>query len=111
MSTVWVVHDKGHDLTGAERFGTIHPIFSGQINVFDVSSRLLDIREALKDAKEDDFILLSGYSLLNVLASNVLLEKFGGLRILIFHGNKREYQLRTLNRSQLTERKAPNGGT
>lgn len=107
---VWVVHNRGHDLTEAKRYGEVVSLLEGNVNVFDITSRLSEIREKLKEAKQDDFILLSGYALLNVLAAGVLLEKFGSLKILVFDGIRRDYKLRTLNRNQLTTGEVEHGG-
>lgn len=107
---VWVVHNRGHDLTEATKYGDITSLVEGNVNVFDLSSRLAEIREKLREAQEEDFILLSGYALLNVIATGILLEKFGNLKILVFDGVRRDYKLRTLNQTQLTLEEGTNAG-
>jgi hypothetical protein len=102
LKRVFVVHDKGHDLTDARRFGELKIILDGKVNPFDMTSRLTDIRDGLKEAGPEDYILLSGYALLNVMAAGILMERFGQLNILLFDGLERNYRLRTLTKTQLT---------
>lgn len=102
MPSVWVVQDKGYDLSDAGRFGDVKPLVAdSRANVFDITGRLADIHGGLADAQPDDFLLISGYALLNIMAAGILLEKFGTVKLLVFDGIARVYRQRTLSRDQL----------
>ena len=102
MATVWLVQHKGYDLTDARRFGEVKPLVTDpKANVFDMTARLADIHGGLCDAKKEDFLLISGYALLNIIAAGILMEKFGQVKLLVFNGISRTYEYRTLTRGQL----------
>jgi hypothetical protein len=99
---VFVVNYSGHDLSAATKFGKL--VFlteSREINVFDTDGLLVDLRTKLAEADDGDFLLLSGSPVLNILASAILLMKYGILNLLIFNSKSREYVARTVTETQL----------
>ena len=99
---VFVVNYSGHDLSAATKFGKL--IFlteSREINVFDTDGLMVTLRQKLVEAVEDDFLLLSGSPVLNILASAMLLMRYGVINLLIFNSKSREYVARTVTEVQL----------
>jgi hypothetical protein len=94
---VWVVNTSKHDYSAASKYGAITPVFQGNVYIFDAQSVVEDaIRILDKHAEPDDFILLAGYTFLNLVVGHYMLERFGKVNTLIFSSKKSEYRPVTL---------------
>lgn len=88
MPTVFVVNNSGHDYSDAERFGEILYCTEGPLNKFDTAQMYRSLSEALLDANEDDYILMTSLTTLCCIATGMMVEQFGKVNMLLFQGGK-----------------------
>ena len=99
---VYVVNYNNQDMSTAERFGELIYLTEGKgINIFRTDAILNEIKPKLKDVKEDDFLLLSGHAVPNILASALIWFLYGRVNLLIFDAKTRDYQPQTVTDNQL----------
>lgn len=98
MSIVWVVNEGNHNYDNAKRFGELVMITDREkgVNVFAIDNLVTEIKEKLISAKKDDYILISGYPILNAIVIHYFLKNFGQALILQWEGNNRKYKVITL---------------
>ena len=80
----------------ADRFGEIDTLTEGRVNIFSIDTVVKHMTDKLKDAKEHDYILVSGYAILNGIAMHYFLKNFGKAKLLIWEGNNDRYTVLTL---------------
>ena len=98
---VFVINDSCHDYSEAESFGTITFLSTGKINKLATAKMYREFGAKLKDSSKEDFILLSGLTIMSVIACCLFVKMHNRLNLLIFdvtRGNKEGfYRLRTIN--------------
>ena len=94
MPKVYVVNQGFHDFSTAEKYGRLIFMTEGYQPKFSVATALRRFQFCMQDAKEDDWILLTGLSVLNCLACSVFAMKFNRLNLLLYDG--KSYVQRTL---------------
>jgi len=99
---VYVINYSDQDMSPAERFGDLIYLTEGRgINIFNTDLLLSEIKPKLEDINEEDFLLLSGPPVLNILASALVWFKYGRVNVLIFDAKSRNYQPQTITEHQL----------
>jgi hypothetical protein len=92
---VFVVNNAGHNFSAAEKWGRLVPILEGNINVFRPDRTIFNILQVLKKYKfsQNDFVLLSGNSLGNVLATACICAGLNVYKfnILLYNARDEEY--------------------
>ena len=94
MSKVYVVNQGYHDFSEAEKHGRLIFMTEGYQPKFSVATALRRFQFCMQDSKEEDWILLTGLSVLNCLACSVFALKHNRLNLLLFDG--KGYITRTL---------------
>ena len=98
MKNVWVVNERYHQYNNAERYGALHPLTQGKVNIFRIDSLIAELTDKLnKLARKEDYILISGYALINALAIHYFLTRFGTARTLVWGANEQDYTVVTVN--------------
>lgn len=96
--TVWLVNKAGyHDYSAAEKYGDLKPITKNRVNIRNSDRLEAIIQDALLDASPDDYLLLSGHALINVLAVTFLYKRFGEVKVLYWDQMFKDYHLRELD--------------
>lgn len=94
---VWVVNTSKHDYSPASKYGSITPVFQGNIYIFDAHAVVKDALRILDEhAGPEDYVLLAGYTFLNIIVGHYMMERFGRVNSLIFSQRKNEYRPVTL---------------
>lgn len=88
MAKVYVVNNGGHDYSDAERFGEVVFCTDAFIRRDDTGLMYRALHEALKDAEPEDYLMMSSLTSMCVVASGILVEKFGQLNMLILHNQQ-----------------------
>jgi|SRR3972149_8312371 len=98
MKRVWVVNERFHQYSSAERYGELQPLTQGKVNIFRIDNLVVALTGKLdKLASKDDYILVSGYALINALAVHYFLTRFGFARTLVWGANEQDYTVVTVN--------------
>lgn len=99
---VYVVNHSDQDMSSAERFGELIYLTEGRgVNIFSTDSLLSEIKPKLRDVDDNDFLLLSGHPVLNILSAALIWFKYGRVNVLIFDAKTRDYQPQTITENQL----------
>lgn len=93
---VFVSNKSFHNFSDAERFGELVYLTDGQVNRFEVNQLSRQIHEALADAQEHDWLLVTSLSVINSIASAFLARRFSQLNMLIYDIKTRKYVSRTV---------------
>ncbi len=92
MPKVYIVNQAGHDFEKAKRFGDeLVPVTQGNINVFRPDRTLYALKNALKHFGAEDFLLLSGNTLGNVLAALAVTQEIAVINILVYDAKNNDY--------------------
>lgn len=92
---IYVINDSGHDFSAAKSYSDKMVILtSGKVNIFATDRVKAQMEQKMKDAEPGDLLLLSGNSILNVLAALLLMSKIGEVGFLIFNFNTGRYEKR-----------------
>ena len=97
-STVWIPNDSTHDFSSAERYGNLVYLTRGRVNRFSTSKLYREFVHLMKESTEHDYLVLTGLTMLNVLAASILAIKHKRINLLIFKsvGVKGGYLERTI---------------
>lgn len=104
---IWVVNYAGHDLHAALEHTSLpeHEAFTmltrGNVDIFRVDRVAYDLADKLDGYKEGDLLLLSGYTVLNILAAMLVMERMGRVDMLIYHRKEENYWRRTIREEQI----------
>jgi hypothetical protein len=95
--TIWVINDAGHPVHKALDLvpnAEIKPLTLGDINPLRVDRTAHHIARGItKYGKDGDYLLLSGYLTVNVIAVSLWLLFFGNIRIIQWNAKKKHYEL------------------
>jgi len=103
MSKVWIVNSAGHDFDAAKSYGELIPLTVGRVNIFNVERLLSEFKGMLANHEKDDWILLSGNAVLNVLAVAIVLAKHGEVKMLLYDVIKKEYVPREIKFDEIKQ--------
>lgn len=103
MPKVYIVNKGGHDLSAATKYGSpLIYMTDGQQNRFAVSAMFRRFAEVLAESDAEDYILLTGLTTMNSIASAIFAYKHGRVNYLLFKDGR--YITRKLILSDLVER-------
>lgn len=84
MKTVYVVNDSGHDYSKAEKFGRLVFMSTRSIYKTHVTKMYKKFKRFINESGREDYLLISGPSLMNVIACSMFARKHGKLNLLIW---------------------------
>jgi len=85
---VWIPNKAGHNFSDAKRFGDIRFLSEGSVNQYSTNNIYRVFVEALSEAQEQDFLVVSSLSILNSIASSILAYRFGMVNYLLFKNGR-----------------------
>lgn len=89
MPKVFVVNKSGHDFSAAVEYGELHFLSEGPINKFAVTKIYRQFAEAFRQSSSDDYIMISGLTVMACIACASFAYLHGGkLNLLIFKDNR-----------------------
>lgn len=94
MPKVYVLNHSGHDYTPANKYGDIVFCTSGVIDKNDVASMFRELNHAMKDAQEDDFIVVGSLASMCSVATGIMADRFGRVNFLLY--DRGDYLARTV---------------
>ena len=87
---VYILNDGGHDYSASEKFGEPVICTEGAINKDDISQMYRVLTDALYDANEKDYILVTSLTSLCMVASAIMANRFGQVHFLIYRDGRYE---------------------
>ena len=79
------------DYAGAKPYGEIIPVLSAPVNVKNPGHTMVVISAQLRIFRDEDYLLLSGTAVANVLCYAVLAPKLKFLNLLLFDAKEEQY--------------------
>lgn len=97
LKTIWVTNKSGHDFSPAEKFGRIEYLTEGILpSKFSINMLYRMFTEKMANAKQDDYILMSGPSSALSVAVAIMAAKHGIVNLLIHDTKDKRYEERSL---------------
>lgn len=97
VPTIWVVNEAGHSTQAALETvpgAVIQPLTLGNVSPLRVDRILFHLSQGIvKYGKAEDYLLLSGYQMINVLACMLWMTYFGKVKMLQWNAKSRRYEL------------------
>lgn len=89
MSTpnVYVINRSSHDFSDAKRFGDLVFLSQGNINRFATNKIARFFAPMIDSSKPDDYILITGLTVMTCIATGMFAYKHGRLNLLIHRAN------------------------
>jgi hypothetical protein len=96
---VYVVNKGCHDYSKAEKFGTLVYLTEGRFSRFATGKMYRVFHEKISKSSSNDYILVSGLTIMNSVVCSMFARKHGRVNLLLFNAgpNKRDdYVTRTV---------------
>ena len=88
MKKVFVINRGCHDLSDAERFGELVFLSEGSINRYAVSNMYREFVQHLKESTKEDFLLITGLSVMSSLACAIFARMHGRINLLLYKASR-----------------------
>jgi len=88
MRNVLIVNKSCHDFTRAEEFGNLVYMTEGALDRFNTSKMFRAFKPFIDQSKPEDYILLTGMTVMNTIACSMFAHKHGRVNLLIFKERK-----------------------
>ena len=88
MKKVFVINRGCHDLSDAERFGELVFLSEGSINRYAVSNMYREFVQHLKESTKEDFLLITGLSVMSSLACAIFSRMHGRINLLLYKASR-----------------------
>lgn len=81
---VFVANRGYHNYSAAERYGVLVPVTEYKVNIKSTDTLIGQIHEVLSHASSDDYLLVSGPAIVNVLCVGAWLARFGSVNLIFY---------------------------
>jgi hypothetical protein len=88
MAKILVVNRSSHDFSPAEEYGSLVYMTDGALERFNTSKMYRLFKPYIDASSPDDYILITGMTIMNVIACSMFSAKHDKLNILIFKDQK-----------------------
>lgn len=90
MSKVYVINKGCHDLSDAEGFGELVYLSEGSMNKFNTSGMYRTFIETLEESEPNDYILVSGLTVMCVVACSIFATLHGRVNLLLYKTSRKK---------------------
>ncbi len=94
MPTVFVVANRHPEIEGAREWGTLVYLSHQPIPKFSTDIMRMVFGRALEKANEEDYILVSGLSVMSGIVIGIMASRFGIVNMLLYSKPQGKYVLR-----------------
>ncbi len=98
MAKVYVVNNTNYDYSKAEQYGELVYVTKGKLPIFKTNTVRAMLEKGLVKFTKDDYLLISGPAIVNIMAATILYNKFDTVKFLIFDAKQQDYVVRHLNK-------------
>ena len=102
LKAVYISNFGAHNYAPAARFGAVVPLTNGNYPIFRTARLVEEITQGLKNSTEDDYLLLSGSSIIAGIALAVWLTYHDKCNLLLYDRKTEEYVPRSISGTELT---------
>lgn len=97
MSRVYITNKSGHDFSNATRFGELVYLSEGEVDTFEVTRMYRRFSSILNNSNRSDYLLITGLTVMNCVASAIMSRKHGIVNWLLFNHETGSYKARTID--------------
>ena len=101
LPNVWVINRSAHDYSGAERWGNVRYLTDGPVNRYATGKIFRLLNEPLRESGKNDYILLTGLTVMACIACSIFALRHKRLNLLIFRPATHTYVERRMNLEDL----------
>jgi len=94
---VYLPNLSSHDISDAHRFGDIIPLTEGKISRYSTNHLYREIEPIIAESSPEDYILLTGLTVINVIVASLYALKHNRLNLLIHRADDNTYINRIIN--------------
>lgn len=95
---VFIINGMNHSFTQAEKHGDVKFVTEGKVPIFKTDVVKGMLLEGLKDFRiETDFLLVSGPSILCIMASLIVSKQGSPIKMLVFDAKEQDYVVRHIS--------------
>ncbi len=98
MAKVYVVNNANHNYSKAKQYGELVYVTKGKLPIFKTSTVRAMLEKGLVKFTKDDYLLISGPAIVNIMAATILYNKFDTVKFLVFDAKQQDYVVRHLNK-------------
>jgi len=110
MNKVFIVNRGGHDHTDAKRFGRLIFLSEGEVNRYATNVMYRTFVEKLRKSKPNDYILITGLSVMSSLACSIFARLHGQINLLLYQSSGPGENGHYVERSVLLDELLTKGG-
>ena len=99
MAKVYIINKGCHDYSAATKFGELKYLSYEDMDRFATGKMYRIFMKGLKDSQPEDFILVSGMTIMSVVAASIFASKHNRVNLLLYnsgHGKINGYVERTV---------------
>lgn len=102
MSRVFVCNAAGHRYSKARQYGELIFLTQGKKNIFSTDRLEAEIQDLMReyDVQPNDYFLIGGNVLINILPLGYMVKKFGKVKTLFWDPLHKSYIVRDLDFSE-----------
>ena len=89
-SKVYIINKGGHDHSDAKRFGELIFLSEGAINRYSTGNIYRIFTEGLVDSLPEDYILITGLSVMSSIACAIFARKHGRINLLLYKTSREQ---------------------
>ena len=96
MPKVFITNRSGHDYSAASGYGEFVFLSKGKINPYEITKMYREFVEKMDGSTEYDYLLVTGLSVMNMVAAAIMSRKHGRINLLQYHAEDKSYKERSL---------------
>ena len=85
---IYVISDSGHDLSPAIKYGELVIMSKGYVDKYNTSQMVRTFAPYMVESKPNDFILISGPTVMSSIACSMFSAKHGKLNLLLWRAEQ-----------------------
>lgn len=99
--TIWVINRSAHDYSSATRWGAVKYLTEGIVNRYAIGKIFRELNQALRESQMNDYILLTGLTVMACIACSIFALRHKRLNLLIYRPATNTYVERRMNLEDL----------
>ena len=88
MPKVFIINDSGHDYSEAKKYGELVYLTKGKVASYATTQHYRNFSEKMKDAKPEDYILITSLASMNCIAGWIIGTLGFPLNLLIYKDDR-----------------------
>ncbi len=104
MPRVYIANKSGHDFRAAERYGTLVFLSEGKMSKFATNNMYRSFVKRMSNSEADDWLLVTGLTVMNNVAAAILAFKHGQVNMLIYNEEHNAYAERRIKLTELLKK-------